>query len=88
MHPDGVAEIVHAVVPDMLQKLLLTDGPPPVEQQVFQNAGLLSRQGQRLAGGGGGAGAGVEGQGPAVEHHVVLGELPEGQAADAGLQFL
>ena len=33
-------------------------------------------------------GAGVEGQRAAVEHHIVLGKLPEGQAADAGLQLL
>ena len=34
MHTDGVAEAVHAAVPNVLDQLLLADGPAAVEQPV------------------------------------------------------
>lgn len=71
----------------MLHQLLLTDGAALMEHQVLQNARLLAGEGQRLPVGAGRPGAGVEGQAAAGEQHVLLGELPQGQTADAGLQL-
>lgn len=59
---NGVAEAVHAVVPDVLHQLLLTHRPSLMYHQIFQNARFLSGQRQRLPVDGGGTGAGVKGQ--------------------------
>ena len=34
MHPDGVAEAVHAVVPNVIHQFLLTHGAPLMHHQV------------------------------------------------------
>ena len=64
MHADGVAEAVRPAVPHVLQQLLLTDRPPLMQQQVFEDARLLARERQRLAAHGRRARLGVKRQLP------------------------
>ena len=63
---DGIAEAVHAVVPNVIHQLLLTHGPPLMHHQVFEYPRFLSGQRQRLPIDSGGAGAGVEAQASAA----------------------
>ena len=63
---NGIAEAVHAVVPNVIHQLLLTHGPPLMHHQVFEYPRFLSGQRQRLPIDGGGAGAGVEAQASAA----------------------
>ena len=55
MYPDGVAEAVYAVVPDVVYQLLLAHRPPLMHHQIFQNARLLAGQRQGLPVDAGGA---------------------------------
>ena len=71
----------------MIHQLFLTHGPPLMYHQVFENPRFLAGQRQRLPVDSGGAGAGVEAQASAAQQHILLGELPQCQAADAGLQL-
>ena len=87
MDANGIAEAVHAVVPNVLHQLLLTHGPPLMHHQIFQNARFLSSQRQYLPIDGSRAEAGVKGQGSAGQQYILLDELPQGQAANAGLQL-
>ena len=41
------AEIVHAVIPNMVNKLFLTYGTPLMQQQIFKNRRLFSGERQR-----------------------------------------
>ena len=82
MDANGIAEAVHAVVPNVIHQLLLAHGPPLMHHQVFKYPCFLAGERQRLPVDGGGTGAGVKGQ-----QHILLGELPQGQAANASLQF-
>ena len=84
---NGIAEAVHTVVPDMIHQLLLTHGPSLMHHQVFQDSRFLTGQRQRLPVDGGGTGACVKGQAAAGQQHILLGELPQGQAANASLQL-
>ena len=61
MDANGIAEAVHAVVPNMLHQLLLTHGPPLMHHQVFEYPRFLAGERQQLPIDGGGAGAGVKG---------------------------
>ena len=88
MHPDGVAEAVHAAVPHMLHQLLLTHRPPLIQQQVFQNPVFLPGQGHGLAVDLCRPLHRVEGDPPAAQQRVVLHEAASGQAAYPGLQLL
>ena len=45
VHAGRVAKAVDAAVPYMLDKLFLAHRPPLVKHQVFQDAGLLAREG-------------------------------------------
>ena len=87
MYPDGVAEAVHASVPDVLNQLFLTDRASLMQQQIFQYAALLSRQGKGLTVHSSNAAAGVEAEPPAAQADVLLDELAPGQAAHPGLQL-
>ncbi len=75
MYPDGVAEAVHAAVPDVLDQLFLTDRASLMQQQIFQYAALLPRQGKGLTIHRGNAAAGVEAEPPAAQADVLLDEL-------------
>ncbi len=57
MDANGIAEAVHAVVPNVIHQLLLTHGPPLMHHQVFEYPRFLAGQRQRLPIDGGGAGA-------------------------------
>ena len=83
MHPDGVTEIVHTVVPDMLHQLLLTHRTSLMYHQVFQNAGFLTCKREALSLYAGSSCTCIEGQIFAGKKYILLGELPQGQAADA-----
>ena len=48
MHPDGVAEAVYTAIPDVLDEFFLTDRASLMQQQIFQYAALLPRQGKGL----------------------------------------
>ena len=87
MYPDGVAEAVHAAVPDVLNQLFLTDRASLMQQQIFQYAALLPRQRKGLAIHSSNAAAGVEAQPPAAQADILLDELAPGQAAHPGLQL-
>ena len=87
MNPDRIAEAVYTVIPDVLHQLFLTHRPSLMHHQIFQNARLLTCECQGLPVDGSGAGACVERQLPAGQQHGLLGELPQSQAADAGLQL-
>ena len=87
MYPDGVAEAVHAAVPDVLDELFLTDRASLMQQQIFQYTALLPRQGKGLAIHHGNAAAGVEAEPPAAQADILLDELAPGQAAHPGFQF-
>lgn len=87
MYPDGVAEAVHAAVPDVLNQLFLTDRASLMQQQIFQYAALLPRQRKGLAIHSSNAAAGVEAQPPATQTYILLDELAPGQAAHPGLQL-
>ena len=88
MYPDRIAEIVHAVVPHVVDKLFLTDGTPPIEQQVFKYPDFLPCERQLLSVCRSGAGFGVKGKPAAGQNHIVLCELPSGKTADPCLQLL
>ena len=87
MHPDGVTEAVHTAVPDVLDELLLTDRAALMQQQIFQYAALLPRQGKGLAVHGGNAAAGVEVEPSAAQADILLDKFAPGQAAHPGLQL-
>ena len=61
VYPNRIAEIVHAVIPNMVNKLFLTYGTPLMQQQVFKNRRLFSGKRQLQSVGGGYACFGVEG---------------------------
>ena len=71
----------------MIHQFLLTHGPSLMHHQVFEYPCFLAGERQRLPVGGGGTGAGVKGQAPAGQQYILLGELPQGQAANASLQL-
>lgn len=71
----------------MLHELLLTDRAALVKHEILHYAGLLAGEGDGLPAGAGDAGLCVEGQRAAGEHHVMLGELTQGQAPDARLEL-
>ena len=87
MHSYGIAEIVYAVIPNMVYKLLLAYGPTLVEHEIFQNSRLLSRQRQRLSLRVRGAGFCVKGQRSASKNNVALSKLPQRQASYTRLQL-
>ena len=87
MHPDGVAEIVYTVVPDMLHQLFLTHRTSLMYHQVFQNAGFLTCKREALSLYAGSSCTCIEGQIFAGKKYILLGELPQGQAADPRFQF-
>ena len=58
-----------------------------MHHQVFEYPRFLAGERQRLPVDGGGAGAGVEAQVSAAQQYILLGELPQGQAADTGFQL-
>ena len=87
MYPDGVAEAVHAAVPDVLNQLFLTDRASLMQQQIFQHAALLPRQRKGLTVHRGNAAAGIEAEPPAAQADVLLDELAPGQAAHPGFQL-
>ena len=58
-----------------------------MHHQVFEYPRFLAGERQRLPIDGGGTGAGVKGQAAAGQQHILLGELPQGQAANASLQL-
>ena len=75
MYPDRIAEIVNAVVPYMVNKLFLTDGTPSVQKQIFEYAGLFSRESQRLPVGGGGTCLSIKGKCTAGQNDIILREF-------------
>ena len=88
MYPDRIAEIVNAVVPYMVNKLFLTDGTPSVQKQIFEYAGLFSRESQRLPVGGGGTCLSIKGKRTAGQNDIVLRELSQCQTAYSRFQLL
>ena len=58
-----------------------------MRHQVFQDPRLLAGQRQGLPVGGNCPRTGIKGELPAAQHHILLGKLPQGQAADARLQL-
>ena len=63
---NGIAEAVHAIVPNVIHQLLLTYWPSLMHHQVFQDSCFLPGERQRLPVDGGGTGAGVKGQSSAA----------------------
>lgn len=87
MYADGIAEAIDTPIPDVLHQFLLTDRPPLMQEQIFQHAAFLPRQGERLAVYGGDAALGIKGKPPAAQTDIPLDELPPGQAANARLKL-
>ena len=84
MYPDGVAEAVYAAIPDVLDELFLTDRASLMQQQIFQYAALLSRQGKGLTVHSSNAAAGIEAEPSAAQADVLLDKFAPGQAAHPG----
>ena len=87
IYPDGVAEAVHASVPDVLNQLFLTDRASLMQQQIFQYAALLPRQSKGLTVHSSNAATGVEAQPSAAQTDVLLNKFAPGQAAHPGFQL-
>ena len=88
MDPDRTTETVHRRIPDMFDQFFLTDRPPLMQQQVFEDARLLARERQRLAAHGRRARLGVKRQLGAGQDHVALRKAAQCQAADARRELI
>ena len=88
MHPYRVAEIIHTVIPHMIQQLFLTYRTPSVKHQIFKNSDFFSCESKLLSGSGGDARSGIKCDLAAGEDYIILCELPQGKTAYAGLKLL
>ena len=88
MYAYRIAERIHAVVPDMLNQLFLTDRASLVQQQIFQDTDFLSCEGKFLSPNRGRAGFRIKGKIPTGKHDIILRKLTQRKTAYACLEFL
>ena len=78
MYPYRITECIHAVVPNMLYKLLLADRSALINHEIFQNSRFLTGEVQHFFVNRCSPCFGIKGKLSAGQQYVVLGELLRG----------